>query len=333
MRAEATAEGHRAPAWQAFAGTESGPGRALRRWAWILPVVWSGVRFLLRNGRIARAANAPAEVWLPVHGSFARARHRPDRREPARLRLTCWNVAYGRRYARIARVLREQARADVYMLQELDRGCRRSGWRDVARCLARELGLEYAFAAEFCETAEGRGSRPGLHGQAILSRLPLERVRVLRFAHQAHDWSKDLVQPRCGGRMALVAEVVVGGRRLVLYNTHLESRGDPAGRARQLDEIVADIDQRGIDGAVVIAGDLNTRRGAAAGEPAGYLGDHPLFGAAARAAVARLGRRRVGASWFLVRGAEAQPVPLRPLRPAASDHEPLVLELRLDSRR
>ena len=49
-----------------------------------------------------------------------------------------------------------------------------------------------------------------------------------------------IFQRRIGGRIALVAEATIYGRKVVTYNLHLESRGTDALRVRQLNEVLAD---------------------------------------------------------------------------------------------
>ena len=64
-------------------------------------------------------------------------------------------------------------------------------------------------------------------------------------------------QERIGGRIALVSEVNIGGRQLVSYNLHLESRGDNDLRRSQLLECLDDAGQYKSAVPVILAGDLN----------------------------------------------------------------------------
>jgi endonuclease/exonuclease/phosphatase family metal-dependent hydrolase len=198
--------------------------------------------------------------------------------------------------------------ADVIILNEVDWGLKRTGYRNVAADLASALGMNYAYGVEFVEVdpialgieqfeelppadraalAKDIKVDParykGLHGTAILSRLPLENVRLHRFEHQPHDWyaaELDKVKPlekgrrkagelifrekvirevRRGGRMMLMAEIVnpaIPGGRATVVATHLESKTKPSGRRRQLRELLARI--KGIDHPVIVAGDMNT---------------------------------------------------------------------------
>jgi endonuclease/exonuclease/phosphatase family metal-dependent hydrolase len=146
----------------------------------------------------------------------------------------------------------------------VDLNSRRTGRRNIAEELARSLRMPYLFAAEL-----GQGSRdsPAYHGQAILTSLAASSPRIIRFAHQTGFWKPrwylpnwSVFQRRAGGRLALVAEVDVGGRPLVVYNAHLESRGSEQLRKLQIEEILADTRRYPADAPILIAGDFNTRR-------------------------------------------------------------------------
>jgi endonuclease/exonuclease/phosphatase family metal-dependent hydrolase len=64
-------------------------------------------------------------------------------------------------------------------------------------------------------------------------------------------------QRRIGGRIALISSIDFPGQRLIVYNVHLESRGDDGLRCSQLAEILADVSQHASGVQVVIAGDFN----------------------------------------------------------------------------
>jgi endonuclease/exonuclease/phosphatase family metal-dependent hydrolase len=198
--------------------------------------------------------------------------------------------------------------ADVIVLNELDWGMKRTGYRHVAADLARALEMNYAYGVEFVEVdpvalgferfgeaeASDRAALVeqirvdpslyrGLHGTAILSRYPLEKVRLVPFKFQGHDWYGDERKERSplekgrrkagemafrtktgrevrrGGRMMLLAEIAdpaFPGGRLTIVATHLEAKTKPSNRVRQLREVLAEIE--GIEHAVVLAGDMNT---------------------------------------------------------------------------
>jgi endonuclease/exonuclease/phosphatase family metal-dependent hydrolase len=201
--------------------------------------------------------------------------------------------------------------ADVIVLNEVDWGMKRTEYRNVAAELAAALEMNYAYGVEFVEVdpiALGRetfeelssedqkalgaeikvdpASYKGLHGSAILSRFPLENVKLRPFTYQAHDWYADelksispvekgkrkaanlLLQEkirrevRRGGRMMLTAEIAdvqLPGGRVTIVATHLEDKTKPEGRRKQIEELLAQLAD--VKTAVVLTGDLNTSTG------------------------------------------------------------------------
>jgi endonuclease/exonuclease/phosphatase family metal-dependent hydrolase len=172
-----------------------------------------------------------------------------------RLRVVSWNIAQGARYERVRDAV-ASLDADIYLLQEVDMGVRRSDYRHVAKDLADELGLNWVFAGEFQEIGQSRRNVPALTGQAILSRYPIHNARALPFENQARlRWRLDPFQPRRGGRMALRAES--GG--LLVYNAHIESAKDDRFRHKQVDEMLLDhLEPERAHLPVVFGGDFNT---------------------------------------------------------------------------
>ncbi len=202
-----------------------------------------------------------------LSGSFARNGHHAY--DVSEFTLVCWNIERGVRRSEILQSFNGPLVADLYVLQEVDLHTRRTGYRDVAADLARGTGMNYVYGAEFEELAQGRKDLPAFHGQAVLSRYPISRARILRFRHQPYNWGPwwkrprwAVLQPRNGGRISLVAEIQLGAQTVVVYNTHLESQTDDSGRAQQMDEILEDLRMRySSDTPVVVAGDLNTKKG------------------------------------------------------------------------
>jgi endonuclease/exonuclease/phosphatase family metal-dependent hydrolase len=151
-------------------------------------------------------------------------------------------------------------------MQEVDWNDARSGEKDIASELANGLRLNFAYGIEFEELSQQHG-RPAYIGQATLTRLPIRKARILRFRHQSgfwkpHDWipsGMPLFQRRVGGRMALVTELEFGGRPLIVYNVHLESRSFGHIQGEQIDEMLADLRQYPADTAIILGGDLNSK--------------------------------------------------------------------------
>jgi endonuclease/exonuclease/phosphatase family metal-dependent hydrolase len=179
------------------------------------------------------------------------------------IRIVSWNIERGLQYPKILEFLRA-IEADLILLQEVDLNARRTHFCDIASELAHALNMNFVFGKEFQELSEGSQSFPAFQGQATLSPWPLAKGKVIEFRDQSNFWRPrwyvpelGVFQRRNGGRIALVAEASVYGRRLVAYNLHLESRGDDALRVRQLAEVLADC-RRYINRPVfVIGGDFN----------------------------------------------------------------------------
>jgi endonuclease/exonuclease/phosphatase family metal-dependent hydrolase len=158
------------------------------------------------------------------------------------------------------------SQADIIILNEVDWGLKRTGYRHVAKELAAALGMNYAFGVEFVEVdpltlgtgklegeeiedrddlllnlAVDRHRTIGLHGNAILSRYPLKNVRIVRFQTQGHDWfegEKKKVTPLEKGKRKtaeiaflekVMREVRRGSRMLLL--AEIEDAKIPGGRA------------------------------------------------------------------------------------------------------
>jgi endonuclease/exonuclease/phosphatase family metal-dependent hydrolase len=174
---------------------------------------------------------------------------------PHEIRVVSWNIARGTQFDDVLNVL-AALDADVHALQEVDWMCRRSGDRRIANDLADALDMNWVFAGEFQEIGEGRGQRPALTGQCILSRYPISDASVLGFKSQANlRWRLDPFQPRRGGRIVLCARSC----GVVIYNAHIESARSDRFRARQVNEMLADyVRLHGAAAPVILAGDLNT---------------------------------------------------------------------------
>ena len=192
-------------------------------------------------------------------------------------RIVSWNIERGLQLPKILDFL-GSIQADLLLLQEVDLNARRTRYRDIASEVARSLNLNYVFGMEFQELSEGTATRPAYHGMATLSPWPLSKARIIHFRDQSTFWKPQwyvpdlpVFQRRLGGRIALVAEATIYGRKVVTYNLHLESRGDDNLRLRQLNEVIADGRKYVDRPRLIIAGAFNMN--AAVGEAARALRD------------------------------------------------------------
>ena len=144
---------------------------------------------------------------------------------------------------------------DVILANELDDGCVRSGQRDTTKELAERLGMNYVFGLEFIELVNSEDAK-GFHGNAIFSRWPIKRAKVVRLPEQ-YNWYFDR-QRRIGGRLAILAELDVNGRSVGVGTIHLENRTHGPGRQEQLETILKAADEMFVGMPVALGGDLNT---------------------------------------------------------------------------
>jgi endonuclease/exonuclease/phosphatase family metal-dependent hydrolase len=179
------------------------------------------------------------------------------------IRVVNWNIDRGLRLQEITDFLESQ-QADLITLQEVDLNARRTHFLNVAEELARKLGMNYVFGREFEELTQASRKSSAYHGQATLSRWRLQNPRLIRFRAQSGFWRPrwflprtEPFQERLGGRIALVTEVEVAGTIFMVYNLHLESRGDDKLRLSQLTEALDDAARYAPQVPSLLAGDLN----------------------------------------------------------------------------
>jgi endonuclease/exonuclease/phosphatase family metal-dependent hydrolase len=202
------------------------------------------------------------EIHDIVTGNFAPARWMIS--APRSLRIVDWNIDRGQQLQGVTDFL-VGVNADILILQEVDLNARRTQRLNIAETIARKLEMNYVFGREFQELVQGSKGSPAYHGQATLSKWPILKPRLIRFSRQSHFWQPHWflpnIQPfqeRLGGRIALVAQINVAGKKVVTYNLHLESRGSNALRISQLGEVLSDATGCDAECPVIVAGDLNT---------------------------------------------------------------------------
>lgn len=191
---------------------------------------------------------------------------------PARecYRFLAWNLERGIEFDGQLEALRSHnylSSSDVLLLTETDVGMARSGNRHIARDLARELGMHYAFAPCYVNLSKGAGieydvrseNELGLHGNAVLSRYPLTNVRSVRLKN-----GKDKMagrEKRLGQQTALVVDVGLPGGTITAVSVHLDAQSSQRHRRDQMRDVLDGLS--GLDGPAganpaIIGGDWNT---------------------------------------------------------------------------
>src|SRR5262245_30540411 len=180
--------------------------------------------------------------------------------------------------------------ADIWILNEVDWGVKRTQYREVVRELAHTLNMNWAYGVEFLEVdpkqlgtdrfddGESEQARQqlleefkvdkdrirALHGNAVLSRYPIQSARLIPFT-VGYDWFKESkIRPlekgkrkaavligedlsrevRRGQRNALYVDLDVPGAvgdRITVISTHLENRAKPKVRRQQMEQLLKQI--------------------------------------------------------------------------------------------
>ena len=141
-----------------------------------------------------------------------------------------------------------RARAGVVGLQEVDRSWSRSNSLDQAQDLAARLRMNWSFDPNF-DCAELDFDDDGFcqYGTAILSRYALLASATRQYRLPVPSWD----EPR---GLAQVG-VIVGGRRLTVFNTHLSTHVGPRlAEVRYILRVLARV-----RGPLILLGDLNAR--------------------------------------------------------------------------
>lgn len=147
---------------------------------------------------------------------------------------------------RVAALIRD-TRADVVLLQEVDRNTRRSQQVDQPAVLQRLTGLR----ALFGRTLDYDG---GAYGIASLAAGPIDGAVT--------PLPVDPPQARAGGstepRGVLIARVRLAGLPLTVANTHLDASRDDRYRLQEIDRLIAALARERSNGSLLVGGDFNS---------------------------------------------------------------------------
>ncbi|WP_343563919.1 endonuclease/exonuclease/phosphatase family protein [Kiloniella sp. b19] len=240
-----------------------------------LPVLAQEERIAIRELEKTSAVHRRAMADTPAMSRIERGgrQGRQETLSGTGFRVAAWNLERCLDPAGSAAKLRSIG-ADIVLLSEMDCGMARTGQRHPTREIAFDLGMTYAYGVEFLELGLGAETELafceddfnscGWHGNAILSKVPLQRVQMLRLDEHGHWFSglsvngEDPSQARVGGRMALFATVETDRGEVVVVSTHLESNGGIAHRNHQISMLINHLEHYAEGRPVLIGGDLNT---------------------------------------------------------------------------
>jgi endonuclease/exonuclease/phosphatase family metal-dependent hydrolase len=220
--------------------------------------------------------NGPTEL-ATFHAAFSEMKcldqieqttpHAPDPPSLNAARIVFWN-AERLKYLTPSIAMLGATKADACLLCEVDHGMARSGNIHTTAGLAQGLGAGYIFAVEFVELGLGDArerhwhmaetNTASLHGAGLVSRRFLQRPRLLRLETSGRWFDGKFGERRVGGRIAVMAELEVGGKPVLLVSVHYESHTGPEDRLAQTRLLLDDIDRSNPGQPVLIGGDFNT---------------------------------------------------------------------------
>lgn len=161
------------------------------------------------------------------------------------MRITTWNVHFGKRIEAIVRAFTENANlagSDVVLLQEIEFHPGEGKAR--AERIAERLGYHCIYAP--ARAKRGNGS----HGIAMLSRFPVETTEIIELPF--------FTSPvRSRRRIALLAKLATPHGPAYVCNVHLDVRINARERIEQLRALVGRM-KAYAPHPVIIAGDFNT---------------------------------------------------------------------------
>ncbi|MDQ6785535.1 MAG: endonuclease/exonuclease/phosphatase family protein, partial [Acidobacteriota bacterium] len=177
-----------------------------------------------------------------------------------------WNIERGNRFDGIVAALKNHAQLknkDLLLLTELDYGMARSANRFVARELAEELKLNYAFAPVYIALQKGSGveaeaegeNTRSLHGLAMFSRFPMRNVHTVALPN-----GKDKMlgkEKRLGHLRALIADIEHPAGVFRAVTVHLDAHSSRRHRHLQMRIVLDHLDALP-KLPVIIGGDWNT---------------------------------------------------------------------------
>jgi endonuclease/exonuclease/phosphatase family metal-dependent hydrolase len=236
---------------------------------------------------------------------------------PVTLRVMSYNIHHGEGLDgkldldRIAKIILD-AKADIVGLQEVDRGCERTQKRDLPAELAKLTGM----TVQFDKNIPNQG---GEYGNAVLTSFPIKRAKNTHLKSFANGEQRGVQQ--------LVLDV--RGREVLFMNTHLDARREPVEREHSATELQAIVAAAG-KMPVILVGDFNAVPTAPSiVKVREFLTDawtvvskEPGF-----TIPVKKPSRRIDYVW--ITPSSVEPVSMNVLHSEASDHLPIISELRL----
>ncbi len=198
--------------------------------------------------------------------SFADTPHSDIPNPTSVVSAIAWNIERGNIFEGILDALKNHEGLrdrDLLLLTELDYGMARSRNRFVARELAKELKLNYAFAPVYIALQKGSGvesqvdgeNTNSIHGLAMFSKYTMRNVHAVDLPNGKDKmWGKE---KRLGYLRALVADIDHPAGTFRAVTTHLDAHCSRAHRHLQIKIVLDHLDTL-VPLPTIIGGDWNT---------------------------------------------------------------------------
>lgn len=163
----------------------------------------------------------------------------------AHLRVATFNVRFGKYPEKIAQVFLENfnlRQADVILIQEIEDHKKEKQSR--AERLAKYLGMNFMYIP-----SRWLPLKRGTHGVAVFSRLPFTSAEAIRLpVYRVLSFHP---------RVAAAAEIKFLGKKIKIYNVHLNGSLNYRKREEQLKAVIDQIKEEDSGQPFVLAGDFN----------------------------------------------------------------------------
>lgn len=234
------------------------------------------------------------------------------------IRVLTYNIHHGEGLdgrldiERIADVIRAE-KADIVALQEVDRGTRRVRGRDLLKELADRTGMHFLFGASI-------DFQGGEYGNGLLTRFDIVRQANTRYRVSVMNEQRGLLQ----------AVLDVHGRQILVLNTHLDFHKEDSERLANLEELGAIVASYPTM-PVILCGDFNDVPGSATYRKAteAFVDAWTTVGQGVGFTIPAASPRSRIDYIFLSPGPDWTPLKARVIASKASDHLPVLMELKL----